>query len=196
VTRPLLAEWPYLTELVYQSRLALAAADAMTTLADRMWPPEDHCLPPPESLEWFDHAQRFFCSAGIIAKILYAPDNANAKARDKARAARSRWLRDLLGLRADSPLADATVRNANEHIDERVDRWTARNPDAWRHAGHGISQTGQTPPEPPMRHYDSTADTLWIWDTDPVVVGPVVEATRDLQHRIRAYRGRLSGAAS
>jgi hypothetical protein len=230
-----LAEWPYLQELEYQCRLAIAAADGMRASTDRFW--ENSDLPPaqPVIADFFDHAHRFFSSAGIIAKILYA-DQPNAKAQDKA--GRSRWLRGLLGLDDDSPLADATVRNANEHIDERIDRWTMRHPDAWRHAGHGISRAGPAPQQRPpthrtdstadtptywvtsitpvvaepearahrpdskrpgghgmsqrsTRHYDSTTDTLWIWGEDPVVVGPVITAVRDLQAQVAAFRQRL-----
>jgi len=242
-----LAEWPYLQELDYQCRLAVAAADGMRASIDRFWEHDD--LPPaqPVIADFFDNAQRFFCSAGVIAKILYA-DKPNAKAPDKAR--RSRWLRGLLGLDSDSPLADATVRNANEHIDERIDRWTTRHPDSWRHAGHGISRASPAPqplpprhrqdsaadtprywvtgikpvvagpeagtdrpdsmrhsghgmsragdvaPERPTRHYDSTADALWIWGEDPVILEPVVTAVRDLQARVAACQQRLLGTAS
>ena len=41
------------------------------------------------------------------------------------------------------------------------------------------------------RLYDSTTDTLWIWGEDPVVVGPVITAVRDLQAQVAAFRQRL-----
>lgn len=73
------AEWPYVQELDFQCRLAVAAADEMSAVADRMWPPQDN-MPP--AADWFDQAQRFFCSVGVIAKILYTRDRVNASTRD------------------------------------------------------------------------------------------------------------------
>jgi hypothetical protein len=174
-------QWPYLIELDRQCRLAVAAADRIRASVDGMWP-ADELLP--VAGEFFDHVQRFVCSVGIIAKILYAQ---GSRHRDQLRVERSRWLRGLLGLDDISPIADARVRNTHEHIDERIDQWIEHHP-GFTHYGHdGISRTGQAPPERLLRHYDLTSDTLFVWDGD-LAVGPVLDAVGDLQDRLLTYR--------
>src|SRR5712692_10405021 len=122
----LVAVLPYLLEAERQCRLALAAADRMAACAEAFWPIVD---PPSVVGDFFDHAQRLFASAAVIGKILYARDAKN-RADGARRAERARNLRGLLGLADSSPLDSWSIRNAFEHIDERIDEWVKENPDA------------------------------------------------------------------
>ena len=102
---------PYVVEAERQCQLALAAAEQMFENAGWFWPIVD---PPSVIGDFFDHAQRFWNSVAILGKISYA----RGTQRQVQRAER---LRSVLGLPEASSLADWTVRNGFEHMDERID---------------------------------------------------------------------------
>lgn len=166
----------YVVEAERQCQLALAAAEQMSENAGRFWPIADS---PSVIGDFFDHAQRFWSSAGILGKIFYA----RGTPRQVQRAER---LRGELGLPDTSPLADWSVRNGFEHIDERIDEWASQNPGAVSYSRSGISRTGGVPPEPVMRHYDSTTDELSVWGKS-VRLEPAVRAVRELQGCVREF---------
>jgi hypothetical protein len=172
----LMAVWPYLAEVECQCELALAAADAMAASAARFWPIAES---PSLIGDFFDYAQQFFCSAGIIAKVLYAT---NGHGRTRAR-----QLRFFLDLGDESPLADSSIRNSLEHVDERIDKWVQGNPLATSYSHYGISRTTDLPSELGLRHYDSDADTFRLGRAE-VRLQPVIEAIRHVQARVIAYR--------
>lgn len=164
---------PYVLEIDRQCQLALAAADQMAVCAERFWPVADS---PSVIGDFFDLAQHFSCSVGILDKILYARGK-------RPRMQRSEHLRSVLGLPGDSPLTNWAVRNDFEHIDERIDEWVKQNPGAISYSRGGISRTGEAPLEPVTRHYDSATDDLSVWGAR-VKLEPAVHAVRDLHGRI------------
>ncbi len=162
---------PYLLEIERQCKLALAAAGHMNTCTEAFWPLAD----PPSAIGDFDYAQRFVSSAAAISRILYAPKD------------RARHLCDLLGLGGDSPLASRKVRDAFEHIDERIDNWLKKNPGSRSYSSYGISRTGtEVPGTAALRHYDTQSDVLRVWDAE-VKLQPVIEAVRNVQARTDSY---------
>lgn len=173
----------FVVEAERQCQLALAAAEQMAENAGRFWPIADS---PSVIGDFFDHAQRFWNSAGILGKIFYARGTPR-------QLQRAEQLRAALGLPDVSPLADWTVRNGLEHIDERIDAWAEQNPGAISYSRTGISRTGEAPPEPVMRHYDSMTDELSVWGKS-VQLEPAVAAVRDIQERVRDSWRRHGGA--
>ena len=95
----------------------------------------------------------------------------------------------MLALTADSQLADWSMRNDVEHIDERIDRWVGQQHSIFSYSLGGISRTGQPPEEPVIRHYDSESDILYIGNAS-ITLKLAVEAVRDVAGCVAAFRQR------
>lgn len=99
-------ELAFLLEVRRQCWFALVAFGEMKASIDRN---------DPDRL-WYS-IQAFLVAAGIASRLLWPgrPDS-------KKRAGR-RWLRQMLGVSEESPLADRSFRNHYEHFDERIEQW-------------------------------------------------------------------------
>lgn len=175
-----IAVLPYLFEVERECQLALSAANRMAAHAEAFWPIAN---PPSVVGDFFDDAQRLFASAAVVGKILYVKNSGNAT-RSTGRADRARKLRDLLGLADSSLLASWDIRNALEHIDERIDEWVKVNPDSY--GSFGISRTGNPKLPNVPRQYDSQSDVIYVWGAE-AELRPVVEAITDVSAHVHAY---------
>lgn len=71
-----------------------------------------------ENLRIFDHIRLSLQMAANVSRMFWPPKNK----------ARGEQLRGLTGLTEDHKLSNRTLRNHIEHLDERLDDWTANSP--------------------------------------------------------------------
>lgn len=125
----------YLWELTIQCQIAEHAFARLKEQA-RVDVERDFDSPHPHpqtAIELFADCSAFLSASGIIAKILFAGIDTNAEKREKnlglkVAAKRSAALRELLELEDLPSLRSLGVRNAFEHIDERLDRLLKDSP--------------------------------------------------------------------
>lgn len=126
------------------------------------------------ALWWFDFAKRavaendqdfFFASvhsavnaSANIAKALWGSGGEHAAERAD--------LRESLGITADSPLSDVSLRNHLEHFDERLDRWY-RSSERHHYVDFVVGPAHQTivgtPDSDIFRFYDPDTTELVFW---------------------------------
>lgn len=78
----------------------------------------DHGLEVRENGRIFDHIRLGLQMAANASRLFWPPRNSE----------RGAHLRELVDLANDHGLSDRTLRNHIEHIDERLDAWTAKSP--------------------------------------------------------------------
>lgn len=96
---------------------------------------------PKNAIELFADCSAFLCASAVIAKLLFAGANSDSVRLQRepvlaVAARRSTALRKLLELEDLPQLRSLGVRNAFEHIDERLDRLLRENPSGtfvWLH---------------------------------------------------------------
>ncbi len=125
---------------------------------------------------WFA-MQSLLTATANIKKALWGINDAKREARAKAREP----LRRSIGVEDDSPLNDTDVRNAVDHVDERIDTWLRVS----KH--HFIADRSIGPPsgfdigprEPNMfRLYDPEADIVYFWEKQFNLTAIVTEILR------------------
>ena len=143
----------YLWELEIQCRIA-AHAFACVNEEARIAVEGDHHSRRPRAKSPFEllaNCSAFLSSFGIIAKILFAGVGAETTMRDNQNpvilraATRAKALRELLKIDDLPALRSLAVRNAFEHIDERIDRLLRTQPSGsfvWLHLTHKAPPPG------------------------------------------------------
>lgn len=108
-------------------------------------------------------------SAGNISKLLWGGGDADRQDRKP--------LRELLGVKDDSPLKIRHVRNKFEHIDEYIDEWLDEDPTR-PFVGRNIGGSPDQWPEGKhlFGHYDPDSGRVWFWDWEISVPEMVQEA--------------------
>lgn len=127
----------FFTEIRIQSRLALQSFTKVEELAAERFHGDA-----PRQLErgfplWRE-IHTFLATSAVVSKILWPGRNAPRKSRR-----RGSELRALLGLSDDSPLSERFVRDALEHIDQRIEEWVPAHVGGPM-AGWTITGTGET----------------------------------------------------
>jgi hypothetical protein len=110
-------------EVIAQANIALGAWNSLTEIAKRVQPK----LPLSEiggfTLGCIAPIQQFIVASGVISLILF-PKPRRPESPEGLRAlSRGEELRRLWNVSLDSPLANRTLRNSLEHIDERLEEW-------------------------------------------------------------------------
>jgi hypothetical protein len=110
-------------------------------------------------------------AAANISKILWP---------DQPYAARGERLRQELDVSDASPLYSRSLRNHFEHIDERIEKWTGPRIDLniGPEQGFGVDSRKM------FRHFDPVTGVV-LFAGERFELGPVTEAIRDLQQRLR-----------
>ncbi len=139
--------------------------------------------------EIFREVHNLLSNMGIISKILWPPRGRTAEETRRADA-RGGHLRNLLGIGLEHALRNRTLRNHLEHLDERIDSWSASSESFNVRLGH----IGPIPADPARQRQ---ADGAFGW-FDPrsmsyLFMGEVfdlyslVDAMRDVDARLSAY---------
>ena len=131
---------------------------------------------------WYS-AQAFLLAVAKISRTLW-PAEGEPKAGRSLPPSRGIELRKHLGLPARSPLTDRAVRNQFEHVDERLDLWTASE--------RGIPVDGDVGPttqvadlKDRLRDYDPVSDTL-SFHGERISLRELSEALDDLSRKLEA----------
>lgn len=131
---------------------------------------------------WYS-AQAFLLAVAKISRTLW-PAESEPKAGRSLPPSRGIELRKHLGLPARSPLTDRAVRNQFEHVDERLDLWTASE--------RGIPVDGDAGPttqvvdlKDRLRDYDPVSDTL-SFHGERISLRELNDALDDLSRRLEA----------
>jgi hypothetical protein len=135
---------------------------------------------------WYS-IQAFLGACANISKLLWpreskwkgeSPDDLAFRIR------RGELLLASVGLTNESPLHSRELRNAFEHMDERLDRW-ARTSERHMLFGRNIGTPGGFVSVPPLGpndtvgYYDRAARTV-AFPGDPIPLVPMIEAVRQL----------------
>jgi hypothetical protein len=105
----------FLFEIKQQCARGLASYAAMT-----------QAISARTSSEVFAHVQAFMTASGLVSKILFPGQVHGDAAFKQACQQRGEALCSLLTIDAASPLADRTLRDSLEHMDERMQEWAER----------------------------------------------------------------------
>jgi hypothetical protein len=161
----------YLWELTIQCQIA-EHAFARLKEAGRVQLARDYSSPiphPKSAIEVFADCSGFLSASGVVAKILYAcADTKASKLKQNpvmaVAAKRSAALRELLTLEDLPSLRSLGVRNAFEHIDERLDRLLKEGPSerfVWLHLARDEPRSGLS-----LKRFNPNTLTLSYLDSE------------------------------
>ncbi len=163
-----LAETVFLSEIVFQARIAERAASRLGDQTSDV----DH-------VDVWSAIQSILVAAGNVSKILW-PSEKNAE--------RGEHLRKLLSVDDGNPLKSRKLRNHFEHYDERIQSWFEESgsvvyldPEIRSSAGHLISM-----PRASHRSFDPTTMTVTFRGETTDLKG-ILSALREIRERCGRY---------
>jgi hypothetical protein len=126
--------------------------------------------------------QSIIVAAGNASKLLWPPGSGDAT---EAKRLEREPLREAAGVTDDSPLKSRKIRNAFEHIDERLERWFE-----WTDTGNiGLRNVGS--PEAigtgsvHFGNYDPRSGEVIFWNETPISIPEVLEEMRRIRVTLR-----------